>query len=634
MGKGKKRRGNQGRADGGDEKRSGGDNGVSEQGRGKGAGKGGGGGGGRGGGGGGGGGGRRDSDKFIWHQSEQKTRSSSDQSTKPRYQSYIDKLKSGEKKLTNMRDAQQFFRILSRDYEESTKLVLHFEERMETVLQKATNLLYPDNSEPMKLLAAMGEEGLMQGVYKERTLRCFKSLYEATDFMRGLTEQLTTGRLQGPKDHSAIAWFLLQLGKSGNEEVLEDTLVREQIRFFKTSKQVGFPLLSNQLDVVFHGFVDNKLGGEVLGGEGDGAQGVASLEAAQRMMRPPGSRDHDNDKECFRAISIVPTVSELQCTESAYLPPAFGSTYLENTQAIALDRQFRLMREDLIGTVKEELKAEFSMATKQRRRMLPDPHIVDFGMKPEPHVVIRVSIPYRLEQRIKSMKNAEASKFFDDGPGARILQKGTLVLLVHDASENSSHSKSRNRDILISAVGTIVERKSPMKVVKIKGNVPGKFKRVLEVGVNLTPDSMKAISPLLQNLKDRKEGVSMVGRTGALFNASAGMFSLEPILKALVRMDQVPMHDQLIHLKQPICPSSIAHGGKAFNDLSLELQESVASDQSQKRALEEILKSNTVLVQGPPVSFTSILSDMFPSEHNIRHLFLVTSYPMCLHRCI
>jgi hypothetical protein len=593
-GKGKKRSGSKGRADGGDTKRSGGENGVKGQGRGKGAGK--------------GGGGRGDSDKFLWHQSEQKTRSNSDQSTKPRYQSYVDKLKSGEKKLNNMRDAQQFFKMLSRDYEESTKLVLHFDERMVTVLQKATNLLYPDNSEPMKLLAAMGEEGLMQGVYKERTLRCFKSLYEATDFMIGLSEQLMTGRLQGPKDHSTLAWFLLQLGKSGNEEVLEDTLVREQIRFFKTSKQVGFPL---HLDVVFHEFVvDKKLGGDVEG-EGDDVQGIASLEAAQRMMRPPGSRDHDNDKECFRAISIVPTVSELQCTESAYLPPSSGSTHLENTQAIALDRQFRLMREDLIGTVKEELKAEFSMATNQRRRMLPDPHIVDFGMKPEPHVVIRVSIPYRLEQRIKSMKNPEASKFFDEGPGKRILQKGTLVLLV-DASENASHSKSRNRDIQISAVGTIVERKSPMKLVKIKGTVPVKFKRVLEVGVNLTPDSMKAISPLLQKLKDRIEGVSMVGRTGALFNASAGMFSLEPILKALVRMDQVPMHDQLIHLKQPSCPSSIAHGGKTFNDLSLELQEAVASDQSQKRALEEVMKSNTVLVQGPPVSFTSILSDMFP----------------------
>jgi hypothetical protein len=44
--------------------------------------------------------------------------------------------------------------------------------------------------------------------------------------------------------------------------------------------------------------VDKKLGVEV-GGEGDDAQSLLSLEAAQRMMRPIGSQDHDEDNECF-----------------------------------------------------------------------------------------------------------------------------------------------------------------------------------------------------------------------------------------------------------------------------------------------------------------------------------------------
>lgn len=85
-----------------------------------------------------------------------------------------------KKQLDNARDAQQFFKILSRDYEDSKKLALYFDEEMEGVLKEATDLLYPDMSEPLKLLAAMGGEALTQGVYKERTLRCFKTLYGAT----------------------------------------------------------------------------------------------------------------------------------------------------------------------------------------------------------------------------------------------------------------------------------------------------------------------------------------------------------------------------------------------------------------------------------------------------------------------
>lgn len=538
---------------------------------------------------------------FLWKSKPKQTaKSKSITSGKYRNQSYIDKLRSGEKTLDNVRDAQQFFKMLSKDYNDNTRLALKFDEEMENVLERATNLLHPDMNEPLKLLAAMGGEALIHGVYKERTLRCFTILYNATDFILKLTEQMTTGRLRGAKDHSVIAWFLLQLGKSGNEDVLNNPLVWDQIDFFKTSDQVGFPQLSHQLGVVFLAIgPEVNLQGSVSTDGKPGAIDSLSLEAAQRMMRPPGVRDHDNDKENFRAISIIPTTRELQCQESAYLPLADGSDYIENAEGGALDRQFRLMREDLLGSVKQELQTEFKISSNQRRRVLSDPCIIDFGMKPEPHVVVRVSIPPRLHRRIKSMKNPEASEFFDKGSGKRVLQKGTLVLLVHDASVRTSQHKTKNPGIRISAVGTIVERMSPLKIVNIPGTNPVKKTRVLEVGVSFTPESMRALTPLIQRLEHRNVGVPMICGNGGLFNASAGIFSLEPILKALVKLDQVPMCDQTIHLRQPTLPL-VAHGGKSFLDLTSGLQNAVRSDQSQQRALEEIFKSNVVLVQGPP----------------------------------
>lgn len=509
-----------------------------------------------------------------------------------RHISYIDKLKSGEKELRNYIDAEQFFKNLSKDYEDNKKLALNFDEKMCDVLKQATGLLHPALTQPLKLLGAMGGEALTQGVYKDRTLRCFETLYYAPEFFSTLAQHLNTERLTGPKDHSTIAWFLLQLGKSGNEEVLLDPLVRQLIDFFKSSNQVGFPQLWEQLNVVFQ----RKKNGDGGNGDKPKTNEMTSLEAVQLIMRPPGTRDHDNDKENYRTLSIIPTTSELQSTEAPYLPSADGSDYIDNAEAATLDRQFRLMREDLVGTVKQELKDEFHIPARQRRRLLPDPLVIGFGMKPEPHVIIRVSIPSQVQQRIQSMKNSEASEFFEKGPGKRILQHGTLVMLVHDAT--TPGHKSRTRDIRISAVGTVVERLKPLKIIGDPKNTSKKI-RVIEVGVSFTPESMRAMTPLLQKLESKKKGVSMIGTNGGIFNASAGLFSLQPILKALAKMDQVPMRDQLIYMNEPKVPN-LSHGEKCFTDLSPALQDAVKHDQAQKLALEEMFKSNTVLVQGPP----------------------------------
>lgn len=298
-----------------------------------------------------------------------------------------------------------------------------------------------------------------------------------------------------------------------------------------------------------------------------------------------GTRDHDNDKANFRAISIVPTSSELRCKESPFLPSAFSPEHIDNKEAAALDRQFRLMRQDLIGVVKEELRAELKLNSGQRRRILPDPTLINFGMKPEPHIVIRMSLPMRLSKRIQAMNNKDAKDFFETGPGNRVLKRGTLVLLVHDSADKS---------IDISAVGTVVARRDSLKIVNIPGS--DKRKRVLEVGISFNEESMRKITPLLQNLESKTEGVPM---SGYIFNASAGLFSLQPICKALKNMDSYPMNTQLLDYARPP-PPLLPHGGKDFEDLSDSIKSAIGNDISQKKALQEIFNSNLVLCQGPP----------------------------------
>ena len=110
---------------------------------------------------------------------------------------------------------------------------------------------------------------------------------------------------------------------------------------------------------------------------------VVSLSAAKMVIRPPGERDHDNDKQNFRDITITPTPRELSCHEPAYLPPMTGSDYIDNKEAALMDRQFRLIREDLVGKIKEEIAEEFKESkNNQHRKLFHAPELCGFELHP------------------------------------------------------------------------------------------------------------------------------------------------------------------------------------------------------------------------------------------------------------
>ena len=71
-----------------------------------------------------------------------------------------------------------------------------------------------------------------------------------------------------------------------------------------------------------------------------------TLPDAQAVV--PGGR-HDNDKEDFRTIQIVPTTAEISCTTQPYLPMS------TEKQFPILERHFRLLREDMLQPVRDAL---------------------------------------------------------------------------------------------------------------------------------------------------------------------------------------------------------------------------------------------------------------------------------------
>ena len=71
-----------------------------------------------------------------------------------------------------------------------------------------------------------------------------------------------------------------------------------------------------------------------------------------------GGRRHDNDSEVITNIEIMPTSEEIESTQSEFLPVKDPSKlHLDGLDGL-LDRQFRLLREDTVGQIRDAVRSE------------------------------------------------------------------------------------------------------------------------------------------------------------------------------------------------------------------------------------------------------------------------------------
>ena len=488
--------------------------------------------------------------------------------------SFLDRLRSQETAINNPRDAEQLFRQILKYDDAPEQIVLLCDAKLQPALASAVMTLQPNIAPVVRLLAALGAEKLSHGVFKSKALLCFCTIYEASGFTDTVLAQLAQGTLGDP---AAIAWSLVKLAQ-GVPQVHDDPTILQIVDLLRTSKAAGATQLATM-------FASVKAPPD-LDRTPATDQGLVSLQAAKAAMRPPGVRDHDNDKADFRQISIIPTPKELDCSEQPYLPPPEGSEFIDNKEAAMLDRHFRLMREDLLGPMRKELREEVRQPARDFRRLYKDPALVGIGFKPEPHVLLRVAMTPRLAGRVRSMGAKEAKDYFADGPGHRVFRQDTLVVLLEDVSPAADAPTLR-----AIAVGVVVERRGLVPERRPDEKRPG---LELHVGISFMGSSMANLIPSLQGLPAK--GVRVASY---MFNAEAAFFTYEPVLRALQEMDSIPFGGVLAHL-QPPGPLELPHAGRQIEDLSAELQAAVESDATQKEALQLALDSQVVLVQGPP----------------------------------
>ena len=295
-----------------------------------------------------------------------------------------------------------------------------------------------------------------------------------------------------------------------------------------------------------------------------------------RLLRPddaPGKRSnaiarpggrHDNDHADYRRVGLIPTPGELAVKVTApYLPlDADANRFLEDDEAHLLDKQFRLLREDLVGPLKQKLADTLGKPTD----LLHSAQFVDADLFPKACIHLRFQVP----KKMGAAKDKE--EYWEE---SRLLQYGTVVGLFQEGSDP--------------LFGRVVDRDSK------------RLAKEQTIGL-----LFEDLTTPLRWIKDASKS-SMY-----LVEISASFFSYEPILKCLQQMDSVPFADEIVHMK----PSQkIKYVGPAAANLDKAMASELGKhdfdlDDSQQNAVSTALENRVSLIQGPPGTGKSFIGEL------------------------
>ncbi|KAH0828787.1 P-loop containing nucleoside triphosphate hydrolase protein [Lanmaoa asiatica] len=312
---------------------------------------------------------------------------------------------------------------------------------------------------------------------------------------------------------------------------------------------------------------------------------TASTTSAPSTSEGPGGR-HDNDFINFRDISIIPSANELQCTKKAFFrhasllddPTGKGTRipdYLDNT--------FRLLREDMLHELKDELLPILTKdSKKQGKRGTVIEGLCIVGVhtgSDDQRTRTRHGIVLQCNEDLKifhNIKDSDRITFLKkDSRGSKFLSHQSLACLIADGKLLSLGTILRVEDLLV--------KKLPAVVFQISGEA-------------------SFIKTLLK-LNAAKE-VKLV-------QTNTAIYSFEPVLRVLQTMKIVPLAEEILFWENGIPISSppttisqitipLARNSSMDIQPLLKTPTSIKLDQAQAVSLLTGLNQRVSLIQGPP----------------------------------
>ena len=370
------------------------------------------------------------------------------------------------------------------------------------------------------------------------------------------------GKLEEPAKH-CFTWLLLQLVSLPGDEadpyrpVAQDTTIIDPLL---ASQNDGIRTIAHKIK---HIVSAHSVGVHVTGDYG------------------PGGR-HDNDFEDYRKIAILPTADEVTSKEQPFyrtMDQLEDPTTIDTRLGTYLDNHFRLLREDMVYDMREEL--EIVQGKKKGHRM----GLVVDGLK---LLNLYCGTPDRRLKWAIQLECARDLWIFDGVKPKdrkttlqnhrRFAKHGSMACILINDKPIGFASIHRDEDLL--------SQKLPVFVVQLEGEAST---------VNV-----------LTRLKTARN-VKMV-------QIDTALFAYEPVLKAIQDIKDVPLAEELIFWEKdsPTRPPSFDEPdivAALEADPSCELQSflgtssSVKLDEKQAASLVTGLTQKVSLIQGPPGKF-------------------------------
>ncbi|KAM0385686.1 hypothetical protein ACHAPZ_000804 [Fusarium culmorum] len=306
----------------------------------------------------------------------------------------------------------------------------------------------------------------------------------------------------------------------------------------------------------------------------------------------PGGR-HDNDYADFRQISIYPTSDEITSTDPPYLQRLgdMFDTPMDTRSQVYRDWLFRLLREDMLSEIRDDLQVAMGRKKSKRRPVaLGQMELFDGNGDDTP---VRHILPY--------------SFFVACGQGVNFPRKMSKEKKVAFLANSKHFMKHDSFGVLccgakIIAFGSLVRNdkyllKSP-PIVGLRFNDPSGLKSALTAFGSPIKDELKFL---------------IVG---------TATFAYEPILGRLKTIADLPLEAQLIDHEQPLldslmpskmddfidrCKTAFESGLKVTIPSRFTQKKDIYLEGAQLKSLINGLSSDVALIQGPPGTGKSFL---------------------------
>jgi SpoVK/Ycf46/Vps4 family AAA+-type ATPase len=317
----------------------------------------------------------------------------------------------------------------------------------------------------------------------------------------------------------------------------------------------------------------------------------------------PGGR-HDNDFAQIHKIKLLPTPDEFASSEHPFYrrSDSIASAAPESRGLTHVDNQFRLLREDLLG----ELRNDFQIASGQKkgRRKIVLDHLKYAGIDCGPETKrkpcsLKLLCPDDVPQ-LRNVKAVDRKKYLADNKN--VLKHQSLGCLISNGNIVAFATVDRDENLLAQRPAIVVLRVADASSF-------GKTLMACKLAGDL-----------------------------CFVQVDTAVFAYEPILKCLQSLTELPLEDQLLSLT----PSSAeAVSGiqptKIINDIRDHWEEdlqdiirsthSIKLDQAQADSLLTGLLKRVSLIQGPPgtgKSFIGALIAKILQDHTNENMLILT----------